>query len=171
MVITLIDVIVSTYMYSIHSLFIAIDKVKSYSKVLFISSIVSILCTVLLLKTTNLGVYAIAATSTVILGITHAIIVPAIIAKLLDKKIHIFWISELKSWGTLAILCIIFFGIRNVLTITSWFDFFKNVAWIGIVGYIVSLLLIFNSNEKKEFYKWMVTKKNKIYKKSKYFKN
>lgn len=163
MIITLIDVIVSTYMYSIHSLFIAVDKVKSYSKVLFIASVLSVLTTVILLKLTNLGVYAIAATSTIILGITHAIIVPAIIAKLLNKKIYVFWLSELKSWGVLIILCLVFFAIKQFLTIVTWFDFFKNIVWIGIIGYIISVFLLLNKSEKKRIYNWVIYKIKKVH--------
>ena len=158
MVITLIDVIVSTYMYSIHSLFIAVDKVKNYSKVLFISSILSILCTVILLKTTDLGVYAIAATSTMILGVTHAIVVPAMIAKILKKKIYVFWLSELKSWGVLAVLSLIFFITKGFLTFTTWSSFFINIAWISIFGYIISAMILLNKSDKKTIQALLIRK-------------
>lgn len=39
MILVLLDIIISTYMYSIHSIFIAIDKVRIYSVVLLVSSI------------------------------------------------------------------------------------------------------------------------------------
>ena len=162
MIITLLDIIINAYIYSIHSLFIAVDKVKSYSKVLFISSVLSILITIILLKVTNLGVYAIAATSTIILGITHAIIVPAIIAKLLNKKIYVFWLSELKSWGVLTIMCLVFFVIKKFITIITWFDFFKNIVWIGIIGYIISIFLLLNKSEKKMIYNWGISKIKKL---------
>ena len=42
MIIILLDIIVSTYMYSIHSVFIALDKVKTYSILLFCASIISV---------------------------------------------------------------------------------------------------------------------------------
>lgn len=82
MILVLLDIIISTYMYSIHSIFIAIDKVRIYSVVLLVSSIISIVTTLILLKCTGLGVYAIAGTSTVILGFTHGVVVPAWCSKI-----------------------------------------------------------------------------------------
>jgi hypothetical protein len=63
MLLTLINVIINAYMYSIHALLIALDKVKVYSIMVFGCSIVSICSTLSLVKFTNLGVYAVAGVS------------------------------------------------------------------------------------------------------------
>lgn len=146
-IIILLDIIVSTYMYSIHSIFIALDKVKIYSKILLVSSIISIIMTVVLLSATKLGVFAIAGTSTVVLGITHAVIVPALAAKTLNKSICLFWWCELKSWGVLICTVIIFKLISKLLCFNSWIDFLCSVIIMAAVGYLLSIFLIFNSQE------------------------
>lgn len=150
MILVLLDIIISTYMYSIHSIFIAIDKVRVYSVVLLISSIISIVTTLMLLKFTGLGVYAIAGTSTVILGFTHGIIVPACAAKLLGRPIWTFWKTELRSWASLIILCIIFLMLKNILTFPNWISFFCNISIVGVIGYILEFFLVFNKQEKNE---------------------
>lgn len=150
MIIVLLDIIISTYMYSIHSIFIAIDKVKIYSVILFVSSIISIFTTLLLLKFTGLGVYAIASTSTVILGFTHGVIVPGCAAKLLERPIWTFWITELKSWSVLFFLCVVFYGIKKILIFPNWRYFFVNIVFIALLGYVLEFIIIFNKNEKKE---------------------
>ena len=150
MILVLLDIIISTYMYSIHSIFIAIDKVKVYSVILFISSVISISTTLVLLKFTELGAYAIAGTSTVILGLTHGVVVPACAAKLLDKPLWIFWKTELKSWASLTVLCVTFSLMKNVMVFSSWICFFSNIAIAGLIGYFLEFSLTFNKCEKGE---------------------
>ncbi len=150
MVIILLDIIVSTYMYSIHSVFIALDKVKNYSLVLLIASILSIVTTCVLLKTTSLGVYCIAGTSTVILGITHGIIVPAMAAKLLDAKIWVFWTQELLSWILLVVLSGIFAVASIGLRFNSWGSFLLSICFLAIVGYMISFFLVLKKDERKQ---------------------
>ena len=150
MIIVLLDIIISTYMYSIHSIFIAIDKVKVYSVILLISSIISICTTLLLLHFTGLGVYAIAGTSTVVLGFTHGVIVPGCAAQLLDRPLWTFWKSELKSWSSLIILCILFLIIKQIMIFPDWIHFFSNMIIIGFLGYILEFCVIFDEDEKRE---------------------
>lgn len=155
MIILLIDVVISTYMYSIHSIFIALDKVKVYSVVLLISSVISILLTFIFLKTTRLGVYAIAGTSTMVLGITHGIVIPARAAKLLKVSAWTFWKMEIKSWCTLFIACLIFIFMRNISYISNWGTFVTNVVISSLIGYISVFYITFSREERKMLYKLM----------------
>lgn len=150
MILVLLDIIVSTYMYSIHSIFIAIDKVKVYSIILLLSSEISIVTTIILVRYTSLGVYAIAGTSTVVLGFTHGVIVPAYAAKLLDQPIWVFWKTELRSWGSLAILCLVFFATKDLMHFQNWPNFFVSILIAGLFGYILEFVLIFTKQDKKE---------------------
>lgn len=153
MLLVLLDIIISTYMYSIHSIFIALDKVRVYSIVLFIASVVSMTSTLFLLKFTNLGVYAIAGTSTVVLGFTHGIIVPGVAGKLLNKPIWLFWKSELNSWTLLFIVYIVFVLLRFVLNLSSWSLFGISIMIAGVIGYIISFFIILNKAERLEIKK------------------
>ena len=137
MIIILLDIIVSTYMYSIHSVFIALDKVKTYSILLFCASIISVCSTIFLVKYTSLGVFAIAGTSTVVLGITHSIFIPILASKLLNEKRDVFLRVELKSWTILFVISCVFFS------------FFLNVILAGSIGYIMSLFLVLDKNERR----------------------
>lgn len=150
MVIVLLDIIVSTYMYSIHSVFIALDKVRVYSLTLFCASVISVVCTTILVATTNLGAYAIAGTSTCVLGITHGILVPIYAAKLLKVKNTTFLTVEAKSWGFLLLLVIVFFLLKQVLfSITGWLTFLAAVAINAVLGYIFTALILANREERK----------------------
>lgn len=148
MILVFLDIIISTYMYSIHSIFIAIDKVRIYSIILLISSIISICATLFLLKFTELGAYAIAGTSTIILGFSHGVIVPGCAAKLLEKPMWIFWKTEVKSWFSLAVISSVFLGMKQFMVCKGWGQFFINVIVATLVGYFVEFFIIFNKQEK-----------------------
>lgn len=148
MLLTLIDIITSTYMYSIHSIFIALDEVKKYSIILFISSCISVGLTVLLLKFTSIGVYIIAGTSTIVLSITHGFIVPASAAKLIGKPYNLFWKTEGKSWLTLSFLCILFSLMKIPMQFISWKHFFVNIIICAVIGYFVLTFLVLKKEEK-----------------------
>lgn len=150
MILVLLDIIISTYMYSIHSVFIAIDKVRVYSIILFLSSIVSICGTLALLKFTELGVYAIAGTSTIVLGFTHGVIVPACAAKLLNRPIWLFWKTEMKSWISLGVVSVIFMIMKHFMFFAEWKDFFVNITIATCIGYVLAFIIIFNKQEKHE---------------------
>lgn len=150
MLLILLDIIISTYMYSIHSVFIALDKVKVYSVVLFVASIVSMTSTLFLLKFTDLGVYAIAGTSTVVLGFAHGVVVPAVAARLLNKPIYLFWKSELKSWVLLFIVYIIFIPLKYTLKFSSWSLFTISILIAGGIGYAISFFIILSKSERIE---------------------
>lgn len=150
MMLVLLDIIVSTYMYSIHSVFIALDKVRVYSIILFIASVISIAITLFLLKTTDLGVYAIAGTSTIVLGITHGIIVPGVAAKLLNRSVSLFWLTEIKSWITLGVITLAFCICNKFFVFNSWGQFFLNIMVVGILGYILCFFIVLRKNERTE---------------------
>lgn len=130
--------------------FISIDKVRIYSVVLLVSSIISIATTLIFLKCTGLGVYAIAGTSTVILGFTHGVIVPACAAKLLHRPIWTFWKTEFRSWVSLAIVCVVFSVVKNLMDFPNWISFFVNILIAGLIGYILEFIVIFSKQEKNE---------------------
>lgn len=148
MIIILLDIIVSTYMYSIHSVFIALDKVKTYSIILFCASIISMCSTIFLVKFTSLGAFAIAGTSTVVLGVTHSIIIPILASNLLNEKKDVFLKVEFKLWMILFIISCVFLFMRNFMIFDGCGTFILNVIVAGSIGYIISILLLLNKNEK-----------------------
>ena len=149
MIIILLDIIISTYMYSIHSIFIAMDAVRYYSVILFISSCISVVATLLLLQFTNLGVYAIAGTSTVILGVVHGIIVPVRAAKLQELPWSYYLKIEGESWLTFFLI-IILFGLSSLfIKISGWIDFIASLLLLSSFGYIITIVCViyrFNFN-------------------------
>lgn len=149
MMLTLLNVIVNAYMYSIHSLFIALDKVKVYSLMVLISSIISIFLTLLLATQTPLGVYAIAGTSTIVLSVVNLILVPRYAERILEIPPFSLLKTIFRNYLGLAVTCVLFALAKPLLTMDSWATFFMSAFVMAILGYILVSFVLFNKEERK----------------------
>ncbi len=152
MLLTLINVIINAYMYSMHALLIALDRVKVYSIMVFGCSIVSICTTLSLVAFTGLGVYAVAGTSTAVLGIVNLLVVPLYVEKQLEIRPFTLLGTILKSHGTLIITCLLFLAIKQILTINGWISFFVICALCAVLGYVADVWLLLNKDEKQRVF-------------------
>lgn len=150
MMLTLSNIIVNAYMYSLHSLYIALNKVKVYSVVIFICSIVSIISTLILTSKTLLGVYAIAGTSTIILSMVNLIWVPLYAERILEIRYFTIMRTIIKNYFALAMTCIIFLIIRNVLIFTNWKFFILSCMISATVGYAFTFFYLINKLEREK---------------------
>ncbi len=161
MMLTLSNNIVNAYMYSIHSLYIAVNKVKMYAVVIFACSIVSILTTLFLTKFTSLGVYAIAGTSTIILSLVNLFWVPLYIERALGLKTFTLFRSIEKSYLGLLITCFVFFCMKPLFCFNSWMYFLLSVFIAAVFGYALNMFVILNSNDRMRITQVMKTKRGR----------
>lgn len=148
MMLTLLNIIINAYMYSLHSLYIAINKVKTYSVVIFACSIVSILATITLTKYTNLGVFAIAGTSTLTLGLVNLLWVPMYAENLLEIHAFEFIKTIGKNYIALFGTCIGFLLLKNFLRFSNWISFLLSCLLSAILGYSFVFLFLLKKDEK-----------------------
>lgn len=151
MLLTLTNVIINAFMYSIHSLLIAFDKVRVYSIMVFICSIVSISLTLLLTTQTGLGIYAIAGTSTIVLGFMNLLVVPMYAERVLNVQRFTLLAAILKNHGTLIVTSVLFLAVRLLVPIGSWKAFFGVCGLCGVVGYLVDFAILLNREERSRF--------------------
>ncbi len=155
MMLTLSNIIVNAYMYSLHSIYIAINKVKRYSIVIFICSIFSITVTIILTRFSNLGVYAIAGTSTVVLGFINLLWVPLYAEKVLCIKKFMFLKTIAKNYLALLLTSVFFWVIKFRLRFETWLNFFVSILIAAFLGYIVSFSFLLNKSEKYKLFRFI----------------
>lgn len=148
MILTLTNVIINAYMYSVHSLLVAFDKVRVYSLMVLGCSILSISATLLLVTQTGLGVYAVAGTSTAVLGVLNLLVVPMYAEHVMGVKRFTLLRVILKNHGTLAVTVLVFIGIRWLIPVGSWLVFFGACAVCAVIGYLLDLFLLLNRDER-----------------------
>lgn len=149
MMLTLSNIIVNAYMYSLHSLYIAINKVKMYSIVIFVCSVISVFTTIILTKFSGLGVYAIAGTSTIILSLINLFWVPMYAEKVLNIKTFSFMKTIMKNYIALIMTCIIFKILSNFLVLNNWTYFLLSCMLSALIGYVFAFNFILKKEERK----------------------
>ena len=163
MILTLINVIINAYMYSIHSLYIALDKVKMYSLIILVCSFVSFGATLILLKYTSLGVYAVAGTSTAVLFFVNLFLIPMYAEHILGIKYFSILKTILKNYVALGLTCVLFILFKPLFGFDSWLKFLLAAVVSAIVGYPLDFAILLNKDEKNKF---LTTLKNKLRKKA-----
>ena len=97
---------------------------------------------------TSLGVFAIAGTSTVILGITDTILIPIYAARVMNIKSRLLFLRIGKSVSMLVINSLLFFIIKPLLPLDSWVKLGVSVVIVGIIAYIFDFAFMLNKDEK-----------------------
>lgn len=98
-------------------------------------------------NTTDLGVYFIAGTSSILMGLRSLIFVPMYAAHILGRKVTTFYPTIIRGWITFAIMLVLFLIVNNIFALNSWISLLAVCIGVGIIGYIISLPLLFKKDE------------------------
>lgn len=147
-ILTLLPNLVSSYIYTLYGINTVTNKLKVPVIVTFVLGIISVIVTYILVQTTNLGVYAIAGVSSIILVIRILTFVPMYAAHNLKVKKGIFYGTLFRALVTSALIMVLFAIINMNITINSWLELAICAVTAGIIGYIVSFICLLNKKEK-----------------------
>lgn len=158
-VLTVLPNLFSCYIYTLYSINTVTNKLKVPVLVTLGLSLFSTAMVFVLLKTTSLGVYAIAGVSSVLLVIRILLFVPMYAAHNLHISLGTFYPTLFKGIGSCLILSGMFFIINKIVLVDSWFDLVRVAIVCAIIGYPLNALLILG---KKEMISLMRKLKNKL---------
>lgn len=136
------------------------NKLKRPVVATSIMSILSTLTTLILLYTTDLGVYAVAGVSSVywIIKVSTFNVINA--AKNLNQKWYLFYKAYLKNILAFIVILIVFIMIKQFIVINSWLLLALYGGIFAVIGYCISFIIILNKKERKK----MLNKLKKIMK-------
>ena len=120
--------------------------------------IASLIIVLIAVNTTDLGVYFIAGTSSILMGLRYLFFNPIYAAHILGRKKTTFYPAIIRGWITFAVMLIVFIIASNIFTVNSWISFIAVCLCVGIIGYMLSLPLLFRKEE-------LIRLKNKVTKK------
>ena len=153
MILTLVNVIVNAFMYSIHALFIAMDKVKKYSVVILSASIISVLLTIYFAKNMKGGAYIIAGTSSVVMCVINLVWVPLYAEKVLKEKRFSVLRLIARNYCALGIVSAVLYFIRQNVVICDWNSFVCWGCFFSIIGFLLSAFVTMGRDERTLVYK------------------
>lgn len=148
--------------YSLFLLDTATNKLKRPVIATLIISIFSTVSTILALKFTNLGIYAVAGISSIFWCIKVFFFNTINAAKNLRVKWYTFYPQYLKNLSVFSIVIIVFYFAKRYISISSWIELFVYALILGILGYILVFLMLFNKEEKKNCLIFLKSKINTI---------
>lgn len=149
-VLSLLPYIISSNAYALTSLDTVTNKLRRPVIATFIMSIASTITTLVLLKTTNLGIYAVAGVSSIYWCLKVFIFNTINAAKNLRIKRTTFYPVLLRSTFSFGVVAILYYVIRKFISINSWMQLILLAIIVGMIGYVVVFLILLNNDEKKQ---------------------
>lgn len=148
-ILTIGTLYVSMSIQVLYHVFIITKKVKENSIAMLLSGVVTVLVVFLLLKNTNLGIYAVAGVSTVIGLIRNLTFTPMYAAKSLGIKWYRFY-SDI-GLGLVSIGIITALGLlsKEIVSINSYFTLFLAGIPTGILALIANYYIILTKDERE----------------------
>lgn len=140
--------IISSNIQVLYQVFTLTKKVKLNSIILLLTGIATTISVFILLKMTDLGIYAIAGVSTFFGIIRNLIFTPIYAAKCLNVKWYTFYKAILL--GLLDIMIIVFIGLisKTIFIIDSWYSLITVVFSTGIICLIINFFILLSKNER-----------------------
>ena len=149
-ILAVLPYLLSAYIFTLSSLDTVTNKLKRPVIVYLLMAIGTLITEIIVIKNTNLGIYAIAGVSSFYWILKVIIFTPINAAYNLKIKWTTFYPPFIK-----AILCMIitmiFFAIMNsIVIISSWKDLILIAIILGIIGYVANYILLLNKEERSK---------------------
>jgi O-antigen/teichoic acid export membrane protein len=148
-ILTLGNLYVSMSIQVLYHVFIITKRVKLNSMVMLSSGILSTTIVFILLKNTNLGVYAVAGVSTAIGLLRNLTFTPIYAAKSLGIKWYRFYSDILLGFVSIGIIVLLGLLSKQIFTIHSWGTLFLVGVPTGIVSVVANYFIILTKAERE----------------------
>lgn len=124
------------------------NKVKQNSFAMIISGLVSVFITILIVKYTTFGIFAVAGVSTFVNLIRNMVFTLPATAKYLGFKWNTFYKQVLQTIISSILIICCGYIIKQFMLINTWFMFILCGGIIGFVGIIINAYLILKKEER-----------------------
>ena len=143
---------------SLFNIFTAYNKVKQNSISVLIMGSTSIVLTLILLKITNLGIYAVAGVSPIVNIGRYMFFVIPYAAKYMGLKWSTFYPIVGNSAISVMVLCLIGMGIKAFFPTETWSGLMFAAAIFAAIGYLAEIFLILNKKERNALIQMVANK-------------
>lgn len=145
----------------VFGLFATANKLRIPSLVLLGAGVLNTAVVFILLKTTNLGVWAIALTSAVQGGLRNALFTPIYGARCIGQKWNALFPTMFKAICGLGIVLAVGLTAKAFLPTDSWFNLLVTMACVAGIAALLNLAVIFNKSERSYLKSIILSKINR----------
>lgn len=150
-ILTVYGVIVSGAINTLFGIFTITNKLKVNSLVILFMGFLNAIIVFILLKTTNLGIFAVAGVSTTTAIIKNLTFTPMYSAKCLGISRMTFYPTIFRYLFSSSVIIFIYTIIFRFTSIYSWKVFFSSGILCTLIGGACNYLFLFNSDERNLF--------------------
>lgn len=141
-IITVIQAYFNTSTATLAQLSVVTNKLWRAGVASIVCGIVSLLIEFVLLFKTNLGVYAIVVSTTIVMVLRYILFNPIYASFCLEQKRTLFYKDVIKTWCLVPVLYIIMVLIKQLFPVSSWLSLFISAAVSASVGYLISIFVL-----------------------------
>lgn len=134
----------------IYDIFTVVNKLKFNSIVLVVSSFLSVATTYLLLKTTSLGIYAVAGVSTVIMMAKNIILIVPYAAKCIGLRWYSFYGNIVRQIVFVAVCVAVCYYPVHIFGKLNWLNLAICAFLTGLVSLMIGICVILNRSDRKK---------------------
>ena len=148
--ISVIPVLVHSTMWTVYGLNVTNNQIRMPALMLISTGAISVIFTLILLKTTSLGVFAITGVSSFCNTLFYLIFIPVYTAKKMHFHIGVFYPHIIKSLVYTALMVLVFYPITKACNefLNSWFGFFVMAGLSEIVGVLIYFFTVWSKNDR-----------------------
>ena len=132
----------------LYNVFPTVNKVKGNAISQIITGICSIVITILIVKFTKYGIYAVAGVSSLCAIIKNLVYIIPICAKYLDLKWNTFYKQVFISLFSSISVLIVGVIVRCFINVESWFMLIIMCCIVGILGLLINIFITLNREER-----------------------
>lgn len=136
----------------LYNVFTTVNKVKENAIAMLISGAVSTIVTLLIVKYTNYGIFAVAGVSSFVNLIRNMTFTVPATAKYLGLKWYQFFSQVGTTVLSSAVIVFMGFAVKRFLAGGTWINFIIASFIIGVIGLIFNIFIVLNKEERSFLY-------------------
>ncbi|MFD1848637.1 oligosaccharide flippase family protein [Oceanobacillus bengalensis] len=160
-VLTIFGMIFTSGIQTLYNIFTVVNRLRVHALLMVLAGIVNVVIVLVLLLTTNLGIYAVAAVSTVVNFFRNILFTVPYGAKYLNLKWHTFFPEVIYSVICSILSVLIGLGVKQFFVIDSWFLLSVAAIITAIIGLALNVYVVLNKKERQYLYKAITRRLNK----------
>ncbi len=133
----------------IHNIFTVLNKIKVNSLLVCFTGLLNVLVVFILLKTTSLGLFAVAGVSTIFSIIRNMCYTVPFGAIYIGKKWNTFFTEIIKSIGSVCVISIIGYILKIFIVKYSWLSLIEFSIITAIIGFMFNYNIVLNKEDRK----------------------
>lgn len=146
---TVCALIISGSTASVYDIFTVTNKVKLNSLVTLVQGILSTIIVFVLIRKTNLGIYAVAGVSSITAIIKNLLFTFPYAAKCINQKWYVLYFPAFRTAFSVLIVSIVGIFFRMIFNIDNWFELVGVGLVTGVIGLMLNVIIILSKGEKK----------------------